>query len=69
MKKKDRVTKLLTLSFRCGNCNGDVTIDSNKGNFWADSSECDLCGSHGHITVSFWCPACNAHQTVEVYDY
>jgi predicted RNA-binding Zn-ribbon protein involved in translation (DUF1610 family) len=65
---KLKVSKLESLKFVCGSCGKTNLINSDNVSFYADSSECDLCGSHGSIEINTICP-CGKSLTVEPYSW
>lgn len=68
MKAKVKV-ELKKLSFNCVNCNKDVEIEAKEASFGASSGECELCGSHGSVTVYVSCPECKKSYDIEVYEW
>jgi transcription elongation factor Elf1 len=64
----ERKPELVRATFRCPHLDKLVDVDSEDMNFSGDSSPCDLCGSHGSVTVNFLCE-CGDRHYVTLYDY
>ena len=63
----DEKTKILGVKFKCGACEKIVTAKVNEWDFSSGSGMCDICGSHGHISVTLTCPKCKyTHHYVEL---
>ena len=44
----------------------EITVD----NINSTESECELCGSHGHMSIDIpTCPACGKYHTIEVKEW
>jgi rubrerythrin len=58
------MVELMSIKIRCS---GKTKLVSEKDLIWGGSSdECDMCGSHGSVTVDFRCPICGKNHTIEV---
>ena len=67
MPRKRKVeTKILTLTAICAKCEGEVILKREDLGFYGHADECEMCGSHGEVTVSFNCPDCGKYNSVEV---
>lgn len=47
-------------------CDYSGRFDIPHHDFSAADDECDLCGSHGHISVTLKCPKCGEFFEVEI---
>jgi hypothetical protein len=71
MAKKKR-SELLAVKVKCG-CGETLTFEdqcgqSLQGLSWRGSeSECEICGSHGGVYLSFTCSKCKTYNEIEVY--
>ena len=64
--RKKGEAKFLNLTAECGYCEKEVILKAEELGFSGYSSDCELCGSHGDVTISFNCPNCDKYQSVEV---
>lgn len=63
-KKEHKPTSMLF------DCDGKaVVIPFTALTFEAQEHPCEMCGSHASIKVSFVCPRCTQHHTVELYSH
>lgn len=47
-----------------------VTVEITVDNISSSESECELCGSHGHMTIDIpTCPVCKKYHTIEVKEW
>ena len=51
-------TEVLGVRFRCGSCGKISTVKVIGYDFHSSESECDLCGSHGSVSVDLICLKC-----------
>lgn len=71
MAKKRLITarfEKLNVSYMCGDIPTSCDID--VGDINSSESECDLCGSHGSMTI--WiskCPQCGKYHDIEVKEW
>jgi hypothetical protein len=68
MKKKAELNKLVGLKIYCEKLDKEILVDINKCYFDGGESECELCGSHGHISVDVTCECGNSH-TITIKDW
>jgi len=66
-KKKEVLLESIIINFTCDGVGGGVTV--NADDFHSSESECDLCGSHGHMTVDFKCTVCKDYHTIEMKEW
>jgi len=68
MAKKKNVHEFLGLFIKviCPVKNEEVTIQLTEYDIMATNQECELCGSHGDITVDFKCPLCGESHSHEI---
>lgn len=64
-KKVEFILSKIKLEFVCSTC-GKVECEVSVNDFSAIDQECEICGSHGDITVSVNCPVCKNHSTIEL---
>ena len=58
----------LNVSYTCGGIPTSIDIDA--GDINSSSQECDLCGSHGSMTI--WitaCPQCGKYHDIEIKEW
>lgn len=47
-----------------------VTVEITVDNINSSESECELCGSHGHMSIDIpTCPGCGKYHTIEVKEW
>lgn len=63
-KKKSKLVSII-VECECGHVGTYLKSDNNLS-FYANSSECDLCGSHGEIILNFKCSKCGYYQDIQV---
>ena len=51
-------SKVLGVRFKCGFCKKISTIKVDGHDFSSSESDCELCGSHGSVSVDLKCPKC-----------
>jgi len=59
---------LESIKIRCPKTDKLVTVSSKKLTWYANNSECEMCGSHGHIEVSVNC-SCGKTHDIELYEW
>lgn len=64
-------TELLKLSARvkCGYCGQKVTAVFDAHDIEAGESPCELCGSHGSVSLDLVCPKRNKQLTVTLREW
>jgi len=67
-RRMKRDSELIRATFHCPYLDKLVDVDSEDMSFFGDSSPCDLCGSHGSVTVNFMCE-CGDRHYITLYDY
>lgn len=65
-KRKKVESRILTLTALCGICKKEVSLAYDDVYFYGSSQECELCGSHGDVTMDATCPECDKTIEVEV---
>lgn len=71
MARKTPITVTLKKIFIEYTCDGkevstEITVDSIN----SSESECELCGSHGHMSIDIvTCPGCGKYHTIEVKEW
>jgi len=65
-KKKKHEFLGLTLKVKCPKDDSEVTIELSEHDIRSTSQECDMCGSHGDITIDFECPVCGEFHEHEL---
>lgn len=66
--KKEIKEWKLKLVYTCPTTNEQVEMEVNEHNFSSSEAECELCGSHGNISLcTFKCPACGKfHDSFDI---
>ena len=62
---KEGIVRLDKLVFFCEKA-GEVIVKTAAASFMGGESECEICGSHGSVEVTFWCDACKKNHKVEL---
>jgi hypothetical protein len=52
----------------CSVLQKEIDVELNKANLAGDEHECELCGSHGGITLSFDCK-CGSNHKIELCEW
>lgn len=60
--------KMVNALFTCPNLGKNVTIAFSDLEWDHDSADCDLCGSHGHLEVSFKCQ-CGKNHSLRISEW
>lgn len=69
MTKKTKAEAVLrNVEILCPTNNQALTVPAERASFWADSYECEGCGSHGSVEVTVTCPCGNYHK-IELYSW
>jgi hypothetical protein len=69
-KKKKKTEASLTKMTVYYTCDGiPSSADFDSYDLSSSESECDLCGSHGSMTLSFKCPQCENHHNFELKEW
>lgn len=58
--------KLLTLIFECPHCRAKFDLPSDRVEFYHHDDPCELCGSHGEISIDVTCNECKKEFEVEI---
>jgi len=68
-KKIEFTLESITVKFHCSKCDKShrVKVDEFAFNHW--SSPCELCGSHGELSVDVKCPGCGTSRSIEISGY
>ena len=61
-KKVLRKEDLLVLNVMCPNLEKRVSVKVADIDFTGHSDECEMCGSHGGVELSFFCKCGNTHE-------
>lgn len=56
----------LTFTFTCVKCEKVNTTSLENMSGYGDSSDCELCGSHGSVEINFHCAECGKYYTIEI---
>ena len=74
-KKRGRPKKIehtfvgMYIKVKCHSTDEEVMIEVSVHDFHASDSECELCGSHGEISVDYKCPVCGQHHEYELQSW
>lgn len=71
MGKKKKIEFTLSkvkIEFVCSQC-GKQEAEVSVHDFSASDQECELCGSHGHISVDIKCPKCKSYSEIELQSW
>jgi transposase len=52
------------LKVKCSKNGEAFEIEVSENDLYASSQECEICGSHGEVTVTYTCPVCG-----EIHDF
>lgn len=66
MKNEIPQLKQITVTFVCWKCKEEVSDIVDTSNFSVNTSECDLCGTHGELEVYVTCPSCKKYTSIEL---
>ena len=66
-KKKEVSLESIVINFTCDGVGGGVAVEA--CDFHSSESECDLCGSHGSMSVDFKCTVCGNYHTIELKEW
>jgi primosomal protein N' len=58
--------RLISLIFECPHCKVKFDLSSDKVEFYHHDDQCDLCGSHGEISIDTNCTECKKGFEVEI---
>ena len=62
-KKEEKVeAKALSMTFFCPKMNKQIVIEVAHLEWHASESECDMCGSHGGVSVYYKCECKQTHE-------
>lgn len=64
MAKTSKV-ELRSLIFFCEKLEKEVSVELSAVSFYAYDSECEMCGSHGEVSVRYMCE-CGKEHKVEI---
>ena len=67
-KKIEFTLSKILIEFVCSQC-GKQTAEVSVHDFSAHDDECELCGSHGDITVDVRCPECKTYGEIELQSW
>ena len=67
MVKKE--SELLSVTITCAHCNETETYTNEQVHFYANSGECELCGSHGEVKLDGDCKICNRSFDIELHSW
>lgn len=63
-----RRVELESITFKCGDTS--VTVPKSEAHFLASESECEMCGSHGEITIDVYdCPNCKKNHEIAIKEW
>jgi len=64
-KQKHEMTGLF-IKVKCPVKNTEVTVELKGDEVSGTAQECDICGSHGSVSIYFQCPACKEYHDIEI---
>lgn len=64
MKSKKRA-EFISIKVKCV-CGKVGDLTGNETDFTGCDDECEMCGSHGRVTVGFVCPKCKKYHDIEL---
>jgi hypothetical protein len=67
-RKTKQKLEFIHATFYCPTLDKSIKIDYKDLNFFGYSSPCEVCGSHGAVTVGFKCK-CGKEHELDVCDY
>lgn len=65
-KKVEFELKEIKISFHCSKCEKVQEVVVDRYAFSHAEYPCELCGSHGHVSVDVTCPECKKSKEVEI---
>jgi transcription elongation factor Elf1 len=68
-KRKEIRNYQLSLNFKCPNTGKEVISVLSNDDFEFSSQDCDICGSHGYLTVNVKCYQCNKNHELYLRDW
>lgn len=64
--KKVATAEFLSVEIFCSNLNKEVKIKKENFNISSSESECELCGSHGDVTLEIFTCECGKSHEIEI---
>lgn len=66
-KKKNPELIKTVIHYKCDKDEKKQTYEIKDYDFGVTSAECELCGSHSRVSVTFACPHCGEYHSFELY--
>lgn len=68
-KKIEFALKEIKISFSCSKCEKDFEVEVDEYAFSFFEADCDLCGSHGGLSVDVTCPECKNSREIDISSF
>ena len=68
-KKIEFELKGIKVSFNCNKCEKIQIVEIDRYSFSHWESPCELCGSHGGISIDVTCPDCKTTREIEISSF
>lgn len=65
VKTKTNTCSIENISVTC-ECGHKESLPLNKIEFYSSEQECEMCGSHGERTLSWFCDKCKKNQEYQI---
>jgi len=65
-KKIEFTLKKIFIEFHCSKCDKDQKVEVDEYAFSFGESPCELCGSHGNLSVDVKCPDCKNLRGLDI---